>query len=55
VRKLGLALMAVALVLGGCGGDNGADTNTGVGDTGAATTDVPRTGTVDDTVETETG
>jgi hypothetical protein len=38
-----LALAALVLVLAGCGGGG----EPGVSDPGAATTDVPRTGTVD--------
>jgi hypothetical protein len=54
VRTLATLVAALILALAGCGGDDASDTNTGVGDTGAATTEIPRTGTVDDTVETET-
>ena len=51
MRKL--ALGVVLLALAGCGGGNGAG-DTGDGDTGAATTDIPRTGTISDEVLTGT-
>jgi len=46
MRKLTLALGVVVVALAGCGGGDSGDTNTGVGNTGAATTDIPRTGTI---------
>jgi ABC-type glycerol-3-phosphate transport system substrate-binding protein len=53
MRRLTAAAAALALALAGCGGD-GDDDGT-PGDTGAATTDVPLTGTIGGTTTGDDG